>query len=139
MEWLFILLIVGFIAWRMMPAKGVRSVSTGDLKGMLKNKSVQFIDVRTPGEYKGRHIKEFKNIPLNTLKSQLASLDKSKETVVICQSGMRSGQAAKILKKEKFHGRFERYRRHECLARINRRLEKSMGNLCSMDFFVEKE
>ena len=102
MEWLFILLIIGFIAWRMMPAKGVRSVSTKDLKALLKNKSIQFIDVRTPGEYKGRHIKEFKNIPLNTLKSQLGSLDKSKETVVICQSGMRSSQAAKILKKENF-------------------------------------
>ncbi len=102
MTWVFILLIVGFFVWRMMPAKGVRSVSAEDLKEMLKNKSVQFIDVRTPGEFKGRHIKEFKNIPLNTLKSQLASLDKSKETVVICQSGMRSGQAAKILKKEEF-------------------------------------
>jgi len=102
MEWLFILLIVGFFVWRMMPAKGVRSVSTEDLKGMLKNKPVQFIDVRTPSEYKGRHIKEFKNIPLNTLKSQLTNLDKSKKTVVICQSGMRSGQAAKILKKANF-------------------------------------
>ncbi len=139
MEWIFILLIVGFIAWRMMPAKGVRSVSTEDLKGMLKNKSVQFIDVRTPGEYKGRHIKEFKNVPLNTLKSQLGSLDKSKETVVICQSGMRSGQAAKILKKAKFHGRFERYRRHECLARINENRESSMGNCCSHGFFCRKE
>lgn len=102
MEWIFIVLIVGFFAWRMMPAKGVRSVSTEDLKGMLKNKSVQFLDVRTPGEYKGRHIKEFKNVPLNTLKSQAGSFDKSKETVVICQSGMRSSQAAKILKKANF-------------------------------------
>lgn len=102
MMWIFILLVVGLFAWRMLPAKGIRSVSTEDLKGMLNNKSVQFIDVRTPGEYKGRHIKEFKNIPLNTLKSQLDGLDKSKETVIICQSGMRSGQAAKILKKASF-------------------------------------
>ena len=102
MMWLFILLVIGFFAWRMLPAKGVRSVSTEDLKGLLKKKSVQFIDVRTPGEYKGRHIKEFKNIRLSTLKSQLDGLDKSKETVVICQSGMRSGQAVKILKKANF-------------------------------------
>ncbi|MER2088698.1 MAG: rhodanese-like domain-containing protein [Sporosarcina sp.] len=102
MEWIFILLIVGFFVWRMLPAKGVHSISTEDLKGMLKNKTIQFIDVRTPGEYRGRHIKEFKNIPLNTLKSRLISLDKSKETVVICQSGMRSSQAAKILKKSSF-------------------------------------
>jgi rhodanese-related sulfurtransferase len=102
MKWIIILLIVGFLVWRMMPAKGVRSVSTVDLKGLLNNKSVQFIDVRTQGEYKGHHIKEFKNIPLNTLKSQIGSLDQSKETVVICQSGMRSAQAAKILKKAGF-------------------------------------
>ena len=36
MEWIFILLVVGFFAWRMMPAKGVRSVSTEDLNGMFK-------------------------------------------------------------------------------------------------------
>ncbi|NYF23240.1 rhodanese-like domain-containing protein [Sporosarcina sp. JAI121] len=102
MKWIFILLIVGFFSWRMFPAKGLRSISTEELFGMLENKSIQFIDVRTPGEYKGRHIKEFKNIPLNTLKSRMISLDKSKETVVICQSGMRSSQAARILKKASF-------------------------------------
>ena len=124
----------------MMPAKGVRSVSTEDLKGMLKNKSVQFIDVRTPGEYKGRHIKEFKNIPLNTLKSQLASLDKSKEIVVICQSGMRSRTSGEDIKKRKIsRERFECYRRYERLAKVNKVCMKSMGNLHSMDFFVEKE
>ena len=102
MKWIIIALLVGFFLWRMMPAKGVQSVSTTDLKKVLKDKSKQFIDVRTPGEYKGRHLKEFKNIPLNTLKSQLDGLDQSKETFVICQSGMRSAQAAKMLKKAGF-------------------------------------
>lgn len=102
MEWIIILLIVGLIVWRMMPVKGVRTISTQDLKRVLTNRSKQFIDVRTPAEYKGRHIKEFTNIPLNELKSRVASLDSSKETFVICQSGMRSAQAAKILKKAGF-------------------------------------
>jgi len=97
-----ILLVVGLIVWRMMPAKGVLTVSVDDLKDVLKDKEKQFIDVRTTGEYKSKHIKEFKNIPLNELKSKLVSLDKSKETFVICQSGMRSGQAATILKKAGF-------------------------------------
>jgi len=78
MEWIIILLIVIFFVWRMMPKKGISSISTEELKGMLKDKSKQFLDVRTPGEYKGRHIKEFKNIPLNTLNSQLGKFDKSK-------------------------------------------------------------
>ncbi|MDN4606249.1 rhodanese-like domain-containing protein [Sporosarcina highlanderae] len=102
MEWIIIIAIIAFLAWRLMPSKGVKSMSTDELKGILKDKSKQFIDVRTPAEYKGRHINEFKNIPLNLLKSKLDKLDKNKETVVICQSGMRSSQAATILKKSGF-------------------------------------
>lgn len=99
MGWIIILLIVIFFVWRMMPKKGISSISTDELKGILQDKSKQFLDVRTPGEYKGRHIKQFKNIPLNTLNAQLGKLDKSKEVIVICQSGMRSAKAANILKK----------------------------------------
>ncbi|MCM3636170.1 rhodanese-like domain-containing protein [Sporosarcina luteola] len=102
MEWIIIIAIVAFFAWRMMPAKGVKSISTHELKPMLKDKSKQFIDVRTPAEYKGRHINEFNNIPLNLLNSKLDKLDKNKEIVVICQSGMRSSQAANILTKSGF-------------------------------------
>jgi rhodanese-related sulfurtransferase len=102
MEWLLIAVVVGFIAWRMMPAKGVKTVSTTDLKGMLNDKSKQFVDVRTPGEYKGRKISQFQNIPLDQLNSKLDKLDKTKETIVICQSGMRSSRAAGILKKAGF-------------------------------------
>lgn len=102
MEWIIIIAIVAFFAWRMMPSKGVKTVSTEDLRGMLKDKSKQFIDVRTPVEYKGNHIREFMNMPLNGLKSKLDKLDKNKETIVICQSGMRSSQAANILKKSGF-------------------------------------
>ena len=69
-----------------------------ELKGTLNNKTKQFIDVRTPAEYKGRMSRGFDNISLNNLKAQ-GSSDQSKETIVICQSGMRSAQAAKVLKK----------------------------------------
>ncbi|WP_040226533.1 rhodanese-like domain-containing protein [Bhargavaea cecembensis] len=102
MKWIIIAAIVLFLIWRLKPAKGVRTADTQALKGMLGDQTKQFIDVRTPAEYKGRHIKEFKNIPLNTLPQKASSLDKSKETVVICQSGMRSAQAARILKKQGF-------------------------------------
>ncbi|MET3575472.1 rhodanese-like domain-containing protein [Bhargavaea ullalensis] len=102
MKWIIILAIVLFLVWRLKPAKGVRTIGADSLKGMLGDRTKQFIDVRTPAEYKGRHIKEFKNIPLNALPSKAAGLDKAKETVVICQSGMRSAQAARILKKQGF-------------------------------------
>ena len=44
-------------------------------------------------------MKGFQNIPLNELASKVNQLDKNKEVIVICQSGMRSKQAAKVLKK----------------------------------------
>ncbi|WP_342526190.1 rhodanese-like domain-containing protein [Chryseomicrobium sp. FSL W7-1435] len=102
MEWLVIAAIIGFIAWRMMGSKNVKSINTLDLKNSLNDKSKQFIDVRTPAEYKGHHISQFTNMPLNTLQNQLTKLDKDKETVVICQSGMRSSRACQVLKQAGF-------------------------------------
>lgn len=95
------LIIIGIIiallvVWRLKPTKGVNSISTGELKNILNDQNKVFIDVRTPGEYKGNHIKQFKNIPLG---SDFSKLPKDKEIVVICQSGMRSSQACKQLKK----------------------------------------
>lgn len=97
-----IALVVWFLVKRLVPAKGVRTISTADLTGLLKEKNKQFIDVRTPGEYKSNHISEFKNIPLNTLRQNIKGLSKDKEIIVICQSGMRSGQASKQLRKMGF-------------------------------------
>lgn len=102
LTWMIIFLLVAFIAWRMMPPKGVRSVSTETLKTMLQDQNKQLLDVRTEAEYKARHIPEFKNYPLNTLPDTLVRLDEEKETVVICQSGMRSMQAARQLKRAGF-------------------------------------
>ena len=89
-------LVLAFIAWRMMPAKGVKQISTPQLKTMINDKDKVFVDVRTPGEYKSRNVKQFKNIPLG---SDFSKLPKDKEIIVICQSGMRSKQACKQLKK----------------------------------------
>jgi rhodanese-related sulfurtransferase len=88
--------VVLFLVWRMMPVKGISSVTTEQLKGMLNDRDKVFIDVRTPAEYKGRHIRQFSNLALG---SDLTKLPKDKEIVVICQSGMRSSQACKQLKK----------------------------------------
>jgi len=97
--WLIVAIVVAFLVWRMMPAKGVQSISVAQLKNILHDKDKVFIDVRTPAEYKGRNIPQFKNIPLG---SNFNQLPKDKEIVVICQSGMRSSQACKQLKKQGF-------------------------------------
>jgi rhodanese-related sulfurtransferase len=96
---ILIVFAVWFLAQRMMPTKGVRNISTQELKSELNDRNKQFIDVRTPAEFKGNHIKEFKNIPLHLLTQKATELVKDKEVIVICQSGMRSNKATKTLKK----------------------------------------
>jgi len=87
------------IIQRTLPTKGIRHITTSELKKELNDKNKQFVDVRTPGEYNGNHIKSFKNIPLHQLANKANQLSKDKEIVVICQSGMRSQKASKLLKK----------------------------------------
>lgn len=102
-NYLIIALFLFLLIQRIVPTKGVRHISTAQLKGELKDKDKQFVDVRTPGEYKGNHIKEFKNIPLHQIAQKCEKeLSKDKEVVVICQSGMRSQKASRILKKSGF-------------------------------------
>ncbi|MGE7857760.1 rhodanese-like domain-containing protein [Bacillus sp. NPDC094064] len=96
---LFIVLAAGFVISRFLPVKGVQNISGKELKSIAGKKGEQFIDVRTVGEYRGNHMKGFQNIPLNELASKANQLDKNKEVIIICQSGMRSKQAAKVLKK----------------------------------------
>ena len=98
-----IILLIYFVATKMLPTKGVEHITPDELKEKVKQtKDRQFIDVRTPAEYRARHIRQFKNIPLHELSRKLHELDREKETIVICQSGMRSNQAAKLLVKNGF-------------------------------------
>jgi rhodanese-related sulfurtransferase len=101
-QWLLILAIALFILKRFLPVKGVSNITTQEAKEKFRDKDTQFIDVRTPGEYKANHRKPFINMPLSGLGQTSKKLDKNKEVVVICQSGMRSRKAAQILKKQGF-------------------------------------
>jgi phage shock protein E len=63
------------------------------------DKGAIIIDVRTPGEFQGGHIKGSKNSPLNTIGNQIESIKKlNKPVIACCASGMRSSQATSILK-----------------------------------------
>ena len=57
------------------------------------------IDVRSPSEFAGGHIKGSKNIPLNVLSEKMEEIKKwNKPVISCCASGMRSAQATSILK-----------------------------------------
>ena len=63
------------------------------------DKGAVIVDVRTPGEFQGGHIKGSKNIPLNVLSDKLSEIKKwNKPVIACCASGMRSAQATSILK-----------------------------------------
>ena len=91
-----------FVINRFIPQKGITNITVQEAKDKFKDNSVQFIDVRTPGEYKANHRPPFENFPLSNLLSRVDKLERGKEVVVICQSGMRSVKAAKMLKKQGF-------------------------------------
>ncbi len=59
--------------------------------------SVTLLDARTPMEYAGGHIDGFINIPVDELRDRLHEVDKNKTVYVICQSGLRSYLASRIL------------------------------------------
>ncbi|PPA70941.1 rhodanese-like domain-containing protein [Jeotgalibacillus proteolyticus] len=96
----FLLLV--FVVKKMIPVKGINHITADELQSYLIQRDKHFIDVRTPGEYKRGYIHGFKNIPLNDLSSHMDELDKNKEVLVMCQSGMRSMKGASSLKKHGF-------------------------------------
>ena len=59
--------------------------------------SVTLLDTRTVKEFARGHIDGFTNIPVDELRERLGELDKGKPVFVICQSGLRSYIACRIL------------------------------------------
>ena len=68
-----------------------------DLETLPKDGSVTLLDTRTPGEYKRGFIPGFRNIPVDELRERLNEIEKGKPVYVICQSGLRSYIASRIL------------------------------------------
>lgn len=72
-----------------------------DLGQLIKEGAI-ILDVRTPGEYAGGHIKGSVNIPVDQLKTKMSALKKDKVIITCCASGMRSGAAKGMLKANGF-------------------------------------
>jgi rhodanese-related sulfurtransferase len=79
--------------------KRVGQISSKQALEYLKNGAL-VVDVRSPGEFSSRHLSKALNIPLGEIESALPCRIKDKQQVLLlhCQSGMRSGMAAKTLK-----------------------------------------
>lgn len=64
--------------------------------------SVFLLDARTPEEYARGHVNEFINIPLDELRDRLGEIPAGKPVYVMCQSGLRSYLACRILSQNHF-------------------------------------
>ena len=87
---------------------------TEDVEGLPRDGSVILLDTRTQWEYSRGHIEGFINIPVDELRDRLSELDKNKKVYIICQSGLRSYIAYRILAQEgydcrNFSGGFRMY------------------------------
>jgi len=66
------------------------------------NSGLQFLDVRTSEEVDEGCISSMKHIPLDDLRGRLGELDRTREIMVYCRSGLRSYLAARILSQKGF-------------------------------------
>lgn len=68
-----------------------------ELQTIMDKNDVTLLDTRTCEEYERGHIEGFRNIPVDELRDRLDEIDKDNPVYVICQSGLRSYIACRIL------------------------------------------
>ena len=86
-------------------SKGLKQWHLQDMHQLPRDGSVTLLDTRTVEEYSSGHIEGFVNIPIDELRERIVEIQAGKPVYVICQSGLRSYIAARILEG---HG-FETY------------------------------
>ena len=85
------------------PAGGSVSVEEFE-KQLTQTPNGQVVDVRTPGEFTGGHLKNAVNIDVNSsdFQQQIATLDKNQPVFVYCLAGSRSASAASYMRGQGF-------------------------------------
>ncbi len=91
----------GFMAENLISGR-VKQFFHDQVDALPRDGSLNLLDTRTPGEYERGHALGFVNIPVDELRERLGELEKGKAVYVICQSGLRSYIACRILEQEGF-------------------------------------
>ncbi len=83
---------------------GAKNVTAMEAVRLMNNENAVILDVRTQDEYQKSHIINSVSIPLGLLDARISELtnNKSNPIILVCQSGSRSMQAARTLKKNEF-------------------------------------
>lgn len=80
----------------------VETVSTKELEEILQSHpKMQVLDVRTKAEFQKGHIKNARNVPVNTIDNFKGLKDQ--KLYVICHSGVRSRRASQKLREKGYH------------------------------------
>ena len=80
----------------------VKQFHWNDVEKLPRDGSVILLDARSVGEYEESHAEGFINIPLDDLRERLDELEREKQVYVMCQSGLRSYLACRILTQNGF-------------------------------------
>jgi len=78
-------------------SRGLKQWHLSDAADLPRDGSVTLLDTRTEGEYRRGHIEGFRNIPVDELRARIGEIEAGKPVYVICQSGLRSYIATRIL------------------------------------------
>lgn len=100
-----VFLVVLFLFLRTFIATGgAKSINCLEAVRMMNKEDAFVLDVRTQEEYKQGHITSSTNIPLGLVDTRISDIQnkKSSPVILVCQSGNRSMQAARALKKHGF-------------------------------------
>ena len=115
-------------------ASGVlRQFHLEDVAALPRDGSVTLLDTRTVREYGRGHVEGFSNIPVDELRERIGEIERGKPVYVICQSGLRSYIATRILagygfETYNFSGGFRFYD-----AVMNERRLIERASACGMD------
>ena len=104
-----------------------------DVDALPRDGSALLLDVRTREEFAAGHIEGFSNIPVDELRTRLGELEPGKTVYLICQSGLRSYIAARILTGRGFdcYNFAGGYRFYDAVRHDRRLIERSTA--CGMD------
>ncbi len=88
----------------------IENIASGKIKqfhwdevaDLPRDGSVNLLDARFVREYSGGNAEGFVNIPVDELRERISELEKGKPVYVMCQSGLRSYIACRILEQEGF-------------------------------------
>ncbi|MGO5022564.1 CoA-disulfide reductase [Lawsonibacter sp. LCP25S3_G6] len=80
----------------------VKQIHWQQIDSLPRDGSVTLLDTRTAWEYQRGHVEGFINLPVDELRERLGELDPAKPVYVMCQTGLRSYVASRLLTQHGF-------------------------------------